>query len=461
MMLRLIADAVGALWGHRATKMGASMLTDAQARKAKPQDRDYKLADSLGLYLFVTRSGSKSWRMKYRFGKQEKRLTFGLYPEVSLGEARGRRDEARKLLRDNTDPAIEKQKARLDGEAKAAQTFEKVAREWHAAEAPRWGEVHASDVIRSLERDIFPDLGKLPITQIDAPLVLRTLRKVEARGSIETARRGRQRIASVFSRAKAEGLTKDNPAADLSKALKPLPKKGRQPSIVDGIDDPADALDAARKLLTAAEDAGATPVTKLASRFLALTAQRPGMIRGVQWPEFEAIDWDVPAAPGSHPDALWRVPASRMKLILDRKDEVAFEHLVALSWQAVAVLQAVRRLTGRADYVFPSQRHSHKPISENAIGYLYNRVGYHGRHVPHGWRAAFSTIMNEMGERAGRHSDRKVIDLMLAHVPENKVEGAYNRAAHMVRRREIAAEWADGLCEGLNKPGDLLEMPRR
>lgn len=428
------------------------MLTDAQARKAAPQERDYKLADSGGLFLLVTKRGAKSWRLKYRFGRQEKLLTFGLYPEVSLADARDRRDAARRQLRDNVDPAVEKQKARFDAVAAASQTFEKLARQWHANEKDRWGDVHAADVIRSLDRDVFPAIGKLPISQIDAPIILSALRKVEARGSIETARRCRQRISSVFAYGISEGHTKEDPAGIVAKALKPLPKKGRQPALID--------IEELRKLLIAAEDAGASPVTKLASRLLALTAVRPGVILGADWSEFEGLDGDEP---------LWRIPAARMKLNKDRKDEEQFDHLVPLSRQAVEVIAAARRLTGRARFVFPNQRRSHSPMSENAIGYLYNRVGYHGRHVPHGWRAAFSTIMNEKAEREARETgkvtlaeaDRKVIDLMLAHVPENKVEGAYNRASFMPRRREIAQEWADMLCETLNRPGDLLEMPRR
>jgi integrase len=436
------------------------MLTDTQARKAAPQERDYKLSDSGGLFLLVTKGGAKSWRLKYRYGGKEKLLTFGLYPDVGLAEARKRRDEARRQLRENVDPAVEKQKARLDAAAAASQTFEKLARKWHANEEGRWGEVHAADVLRSLERDVFPAIGRLPISQIDTPLILSALRKVEARGSIETARRCRQRISAVFVYAISEGHAREDPAAVVAKALKPLPKKGRQPSIVDGIDDLEEMVRAAQNLLIAAEDAGASPVTKLASRLLALTGVRPGVVLGTTWAEFEDLDGDAP---------LWRIPARRMKLSRDRKDEEQFDHLVPLSRQAVEVVEAVRRLTGRAAYVFPNQRHSYRPMSENAIGYLYNRVGYHGRHVPHGWRAAFSTIMNEKAERDARETerpalaelDRKVIDLMLAHVPENKVEGAYNRASHMGRRREIAQEWADMICETLNRPAQLLEMPRR
>lgn len=427
------------------------MLTDAQVRKAAPREKPYKLADAGGLYLYVAPTGLRSWRMKFRFQGVEKLLTFGPYPDVPLSEARQRRDDARRQIRDHVDPsgARARSKAAKDAariERASKQSFEMVARTWHALQAPRWAPVHAEDVITSMARDVFPDLGQMTLDEIDAPTVLAALRKVEARGSIETARRLRQRISAVFSYAISEGIASNDPAAIVSKALKPLPKKGKQPALTD--------LRDLRDVLIAAEASGASPVTKLASRLLALTAVRPAVVRGVSWEEFEGIDWSGDAIGPGLP--IWRVPAARMKLILDRKDEESFEHVVPLPWQAVELLREVRRLTGRGTLVFPGQRHAHRPLSENAIGYLYNRVGYHGRHVPHGWRAAFSTIMNE------RHRpDRAIIDLMLAHVPSNKVEAAYNRAQHMVRRRELAQEWANLLMDGMAPAFSLLAGPRR
>jgi integrase len=184
------------------------------------------------------------------------------------------------------------------------------------------------------------------------------------------------------------------------------------------------------------------------------------MIRSLPWNELESIDWD---SDEPCPEALWRVPASRMKLILELKSDEAFDHLVPLSQQAVDVLRAMRGLTGSCPLVFPSSRHSHVPMSENTVNYFYNRCGYQGRHVPHGWRASFSTIMNEWAERAGNAGDRHVIDLMLAHIPEgvSGSESAYNRAAYMERRRELSNAWADMLMDGLAKPETLLFGSRR
>jgi integrase len=277
--------------------------------------------------------------------------------------------------------------------------------------------------------------------QLTPPLVLATLREVEARGSIETAKRIRQRISAVFVYAIAQGIAKTDPAEKLGAVLKPL-RKGRQPAITD--------LVPLRRMIFTAEQDYARPITRLALRFLALTAARPSELRGARWDEFEDLNGKEP---------LWHIPSARMKGDLDRKEEADGDHLVPLTPQAVAVLKALWPLTGEGSLLFPSNRHPHRPMSENAIGYLLNRAGYHGHHVPHGFRAAFSTIMNEWAEREGKDHDRKVIDLMLAHVLKEKVEGAYNRAAYMPRRRELATVWADMLSEGLPDPCSLIALP--
>ncbi|TVV75582.1 tyrosine-type recombinase/integrase [Sphingomonas solaris] len=428
-------------------------LTDAHARKAKAAEKGYKLGDSGGLYLYVTTKGFKSWRMKYRFAGKEKRLTFGPYPEVSLAEARELRDTARRQLREHKDPDVERKKVRAASIASAELTFDRKARDWHESQRPRWSPDYQDLVLRALDRDVFPEIGALPIADVTGPMVLDMLRKIEKRGSIETAKRVRQHVSAVFVYAMSEGLVPSDPAASLAKALKPLAKKGKQPAIVD--------LGKARQLLIDTEASTADPTTKLASRLLALTAVRPGIVRAAVWSEFEGIDWADRDAPS--PGALWRVPASRMKLDLARKGEEAFEHIVPLPWQAVDVLRALRRLTGRIAFLFPNARTTRLPMSENAIGYLYNRTGYRGRHVPHGWRASFSTIMNERSRDHGKDGDRAVIDLMLAHVPQglSSAEAAYNRSSHLTRRRELAQEWADALFDALPPANDILKGQER
>lgn len=432
------------------------MLTDTAVRKAEPRDKPYKLADAGGLYLYVAPSGLKSFRMKFRLDGKEKLLTFGNYPDTKLSAAREKRDAARQSIRDNVDPSGARKRAQEERDRERAEqaklvTFEAAARSWWDMQRGRWAPVHAADVITSLERDVFPTLGARPLIAIKAPDVLATLRAVEDRGSIETARRLRQRIDAVYDMFISEGVVELNPAASVANALRPLPKKGRQPALVE--------VDDARGVLIAAEASGASPITKLASRFLALTQSRPGMVRGVMWDEIEGVDWDDRAYGPFL--AIWRVPAARMKLTLHLKDEEAFEHIIPLSWQAVDVLRAARRLTGRNGLVFPSQRHSHRPLSENAIGYLYNRVGYHGRHVPHGWRSSFSTTMNALAVKRKQMSDPAVIELMLAHVPENKVKAAYDRAGHMERRRELSQEWSDLLMKGMAPANEVIAGRRR
>lgn len=420
-------------------------LTDMQARKAKPREKEYKLTDGLGLRLHVRPSGSKLWRLKYRFGGKEKQLAIGAYPDVSLSEAREARDKARKILRDGRDPSMEKRREERARQASSCATFEATAREWHTLNEGRWTKIHAADVLTSLERDVFPRIGHLPLADIDSPTVLEALRPVERRGAIETAHRLRQRISAVFVLAKSQGLVTHDPASDVGAAMKRKPRAKKQPAVVE--------LEGLREILRVTERSGAYPVTLLASRFLALTAVRPGTLRRAAWGEFENVDF---LDPSISPSALWRIPAEKMKLEKERKGEEAFDHLVPLSPAAVDVLRTVRQLTGNCPYVFPGQRHAHRPLSENAIGYLYNRCGWHGRHVPHGWRAAFSTVMNE------RHpAERFVIDAMLAHVPKDKVEAAYNRAEHMEKRRELANEWAQLLMQGVSPAADLLGVARR
>nr|AGU09916.1 protein of unknown function DUF4102 [uncultured organism] len=425
------------------------MLTDAQAKRAKGAEKPYKLADGGGLFLLVATSGHRSWRLKYRLGGKEGLLTFGAYPDLSIVEARAERDKAKRMIREGLNPALEKKKAAAAKRHDAGNSFEAVARAWYEVNKGRWTEVHAGNVITSLENDIFPDLGSVPIRDITPSLVLSVLRPIEERGAIETSKRIRQRLSAVFVYGIASGICDTDPAATVKGALRPLPKKGRQPALTK--------LPELQALLAAVEAEPASPVTKLGHRLLALTSVRPGEARGARWGEFEAIDWDGDAPA---PAALWRIPAERMKLKLDKKDEEIHDHLVPLSPSAVEVLRAIRPLTGRSPYVLPNERWAHRPMSENAIGYLINRAGYRGKHVPHGWRAAFSTVMNEWAQDHGKPGDRQVIDAMLAHVPKEKVEAAYNRAGHHKRRRELAAAWAELLLAEAAPAATLLDGKR-
>ncbi|MFT0892773.1 tyrosine-type recombinase/integrase [Pseudochelatococcus sp. G4_1912] len=413
------------------------MLTDTKIRKAKPAEKPIKMADGEGLTLVIAPTGKKLWRYRYRFEGREKQLAIGEYPEITLADARDARIAARALLKEGKDPSAEKRKRPAVPDTKT--TFESLAREWHDLNKDHWTTTHAYEVMHSLERDVFPKLGTRQITTITAPEVLEALRLIEARPAIETARRVRQRMSAVFVYAIASGLAENDPAAIVEKALKPL-KRGRQPALTD--------LNQAREILRRADETPGKPPTKLALRLLALTALRPGTLITTPWSEMEKIDWNG--------TPIWHIPAARMKIRLIHKDDPTRDHLVPLSRQAIEVLQALRNLTGRGQYLFPNDRHINKPASENAIGYLLNRAGYHQRHVPHGWRSTFSTIMNE------RHpSDRFIIDFMLAHSPKDKVESAYNRAAYLERRTELAQIWADLLMEDQMPIEELIAGPRR
>lgn len=467
------------------------MLTDAKIKAAKAGEKDYKLVDSGQLFLHVTTAGGKHWRMNYTFGTNakgkpaQKTLSFGPYPALTLVEARAKRDEAKALLRDGRDPAVERRVAAKAKAVATANTFQIVAErwfelksgwsvqkfrawcesrdgKWNARDAANWIDranagwsiVHAGDVLKSLDNDVFPEIGDLPLGEIESPKVLEVLNAIVQRGAIETAHRVCQRISDVYVYAVPAGLAKSNPAASMNKALPKVPRSKKQPSIIDGIRDHDEQIQAVRTMLRACDDERCRAATKFGLRLLALTAVRPNEIQNARWDEIEGLNGREP---------MWRIPAARMKGDEDRKAEADGDHLVPLSRQAVAVIKALRPLTGGYQLMFPSERHVHRPISENTLRALLIRAGYYQRHVPHGFRAAFSTIMNERpkGEDGRHDGDRAVIDLMLAHVPKDKVEGAYNRASYMPRRRELAQAWADLITVGLEAPEAHVGRPIR
>ena len=393
------------------------MLTNASVKAARPRAAAYKVADSGGLHLYVAPTGLRSWRWRFRLSGKEQLLTIGSFPDIGLDQARAARDQARELLDRGEDP----RQARAGDDPKV-RAFEYIARRWHAHKAPRWSAVHASDVMASLERDVFPVIGAMPIASITVPVVLSALRSIEERGSLETARRVQQRISAVFAHAMAEDLIDTNPAAIVARALTP-PAPVRNHAALLRIEE-------ARELLAAAEVVDVAPIVKLASRFLALTAVRLAAVRGARWEEIEDLDGDRPT---------WRVPAARMKMAAVKKLDPKNDHVVPLSRQAVAVLRAARAASGGAGLVFPGRRQT-SPLAEAAIGGLYDRAGFAGRHVPHGWRATFATILNERFP-----TEHVAIDRALAHSPKDKVAAAYDRSKQLAGRRRLFQAWADEL----------------
>lgn len=427
------------LWGNH-------MLTAKECDAAQPGPKPIKIFDGLGLYLHITPNGHKGWRWKYRFGGKERGLVFGAFPEVSLKKAREMREDARQLLRQGVDPGDERRRAALRRIAgvDANSTFQVVAERWHTMQAPQWKDRHASDVITSLTNEVFPYLGGRPLNEIRPVDVRAVLDRVQARGALETAHRLRQRISAVFRYAIASDIAETDPAAFVGAALQPV-RKRKQPAFRD--------LATARAFLLAYEAEPGHPTTKLASRLLALTAARPGMIQWAEPHEFEELDG---------PNPIWRVPAEKMKLRKEHAETESFEFILPLSRQAVETVRIARMFAANRRYLFPSARHSHRPLTENALNVAYRRVaGFEGKHVPHGWRSTFSTIMNERAIELGQPGDRAIIDLMLAHVPKDRVESAYNRASYMPRRRQLAQEWSDLLAEGLPSPETLLAIARR
>ncbi|WP_264579829.1 MULTISPECIES: tyrosine-type recombinase/integrase [unclassified Sphingobium] len=432
------------------------MLSDARVRAAKAADKPYKLTDGGQLYLLVTVHGTRSWRLNYKFGSNaagrpaQKTLVIGQYPAMSLKDAREARDRAKALLARGVEPTH----ANVFPVAKQLETvltFQEAGLEWYRLQKARWSKVHAADVLASLEADVFPRIGAMPFDQVTARAIMTVLQPIADRGAVETAHRTRQRISGIFVYGVALGLIESDPAASLAVALPRKPKAKAQPAITD--------MRELRQLLIDCEAERCRPITKFALRLLALTAVRPGELHGARWEEFEGLDGPTP---------IWRIPSTRMTGDLDRKREAGGDHLVPLAPAAVEVIEAASALTGTGPLIFPCDRHSHRPMSENTIRALLIRAGYYQRHVPHGFRAAFSTIMNERAERQWRSSghagispDRAIIDLMLAHIPQNRVESAYNRAAYMERRRELACEWAEILLQDMWPPLLHLGQPMR
>ncbi|MFH5924082.1 tyrosine-type recombinase/integrase [Roseomonas xinghualingensis] len=410
-------------------------LTDKAIRAAQAKEKPYRLADGGGLHLVVSPAGGRLWRYRYEMKGTERQLALGSYPSISLAEARRARDAARALLDKGLDPSTEKRTQRAQAAVEAATTFETVARAWYEIRRSTWSATHARDVERNLETDVFPALGSLPIKAIKPRMVLDMLRQVEAR-SLTTARKIRQQVSAVFVYAIAEDLAEIDPAQMIGGALRPTGETEHHAALTD----PADL----RAMLAKVDTQPAFPASRIALRLLALTAVRSKELRGARPEEFEGLDG---------PEPIWRIPKERMKGRKGKKRE----HLVPLAPAAVKLVQLAMTFAGKGRPLFPSSRSSQCQLSENALNRMLHRAGYEGRHTPHGFRSSFSTIMNE---RHQNEHDRAVIDLMLAHKPENAVEAAYNRAAYMKRKRELAEEWAALITEGLSPAQDLLALPR-
>lgn len=394
-------------------------LTDMKVRNAKPGEKQVKLSDGDGMYLLVTPAGGKCWRLKYRHGKKEKVLALGTYPEISLAEARGRRDDARKLIANGIDPGEVKKAKKAAGQEADANSFEVVAREWHTRFSPTWSDSHAYWVLRRLEQYVFPDIGTRPIAELKAPDVLKVLRRIEA-VALETAHRVKFVCGQVFRYAVGSGRAERDPTADLKGLMPPRSQKHHA-----AITDPKEVAG----LLRAIDAFNGTYTVRCALQLAPLVFLRPGELRQAEWTE---IDLDT---------AEWNIPVERMKLKKRVKEDRRGEkHLVPLSSQAVAILKDIHALTGQSLYVFPCARSLARPMSNMAINAALQRMGFKDEMTAHGFRAMARTLLDEVLGCRVEH-----IEHQLGHAVKDTNGRAYNRTSHLAARRKMMQEWSDYL----------------
>lgn len=395
-------------------------LTDVKVRSAKPEDKAYKLTDGEGMHLMVHPNGSKYWRLQYRFDGKQKTLALGVYPEITLSEARQRRDEAKRQIATGTDPSEQKKVDKQLRQTLVDNTFKAIALEWHEYKRPNWSKGYAEDLMEAFENDIFPDIGKRPVAEIKPLEMLTSLRKLEKRGVLDKLRKIRQACNQVFRYAIVTGRAENNPASELASALPP-PKATHYPHLL-----PDELPDFLRALSTYS----GSRVTQLATRILMLTGVRTIELRQAEWKEFD------------FEKGLWEVPKERMKM---RRP-----HLVPLSNQVIDALQQLYAVTGRYNLVFPGRNDITKPMSEASINQVLKRIGYHGKATGHGFRHTMSTILHEQGYNTAW------IELQLAHVDKNTIRGTYNHAQYLEQRRSML-QWYGDFIDGLEH-GDARKV---
>lgn len=396
-------------------------LTDTFAKNVKHTGNPSgdKHTDGNGMYLLVN-AGGKYWRMNYRFADKRKTLALGVYPAVSLLKARTRRDKARELLADGIDPSAAKRDDKQAKSVAAANTFEAVARDFHATKAAGWSEGHATKWLRMNELYLFPHIGALPLTSIKTPILLAALRKVEGKGILSTAQDLQAMLGQVFRFGIQTGRCESNPGTDLRGALKPHVAKHFS-AILDPID--------AGAMLRAIDGYTGQPATVAALKLSALFFQRPGNIRAMEW---SWVDFDA---------KLLSIPAKEMKSTLHAKLN-GKAHLVPLARQAVDVLNSIKPLTGHGRYVFPGARSSERPMSDGTINAALRRLDYgNDEHVAHGFRAMARTMMAE--RLSGIPQD--MVEAQLGHGKGGPLGNAYDRAEYMTQRQQMMQTWADYL----------------
>lgn len=379
-------------------------LSARQVETAKPEIKDYKLPDGAGLFLLVKTNGAKYWRYRYQFAGREKMYAIGVYPDVSLADARTKRDEARLKLKEGIDPVKARQVKIVSGREN---TFRRLSAEWHEFKKSRWSEGYAADILEAFNKDIYPLIGDLPVDSIEPIYALKALSAIEQRGATEKASKVRRWTSEVFKYAIATGRAKYNPVAELRSAMRGH-VSSRYPFLL---------LHEIPDFLSALENYAGNPVTVIATKMLMLSGLRTVELRKGEWSE---VDFD---------SKTWTIPKKRMK---KRK-----AHIVPLSDQLVALLHELQQYSGRYTCMFPGRSDPMKPMSEGTVNGLIKRVGFEGRVVGHGFRHTMSTILNEKGFSSDW------IELQLAHVDKNIIRGTYNHALYLDGRREMLQWYAD------------------
>lgn len=393
-------------------------LTDTQIKQAKPGDKDLWLTDAHGLRLLIKPNGSKYWRLKYRYLGKQKTLAVGVYPAVSLKQARQRVTEAKQLLADGQDPSAQKRVEKYQARANVERSFAAVAEEWWHHQKGTWTEDHAGRVWTRLRDNTFPRIGQRPIADIHPQDVISIIREIEARDAPDVAQRVLQDIGRVCRYAVQVGKLTHNPATELSDIL-----KGRKTSHRASL--PREELPAFLRELDSYQDRG-RQLTQLAIKLLVLTFVRPGELRAARWDEFDIES------------SIWRIPGERMKMGTD--------HLVPLSRQALEVLEEIRAISGQYELLFPSERERARPMSDNTMRRAIFKMGWDGTQAgkskanPHGFRATASSLLNESG------FNPDAIERQLSHMERNGVRAAYlHHARYMEIRKEMMQWWADYL----------------
>jgi integrase len=397
------------------------MLNDTTVRAAKAKEKPYKLFDKRGLFLFVTPSGGRLWRLRYQMHGREKLISLGAYPDVPLKRAREKRDEARRLIADGIDPSAERKAKR----AALLETFEGVAKEWLELQSKSLAPETISILGARLSSALYPYLGSRPVAAITAQELLAALRRIEARGKHETAHRVRALAGRVLRYAVATGRAQHDVAADLKDALAPVKAKNFA-SVTDPI--------RVGELMRAIYGYSGHPVTALALKLAPLVFVRPGELRAAEWSEFDLAN------------AEWRIPGARMKM--------GEPHIVPLSRQALPLLRELQPFARGGRYLFPSLRTRDRPMSDNTINAALRRLGYSSEEqTGHGFRTMASTLLNEQG------FPPDVIEQQLARSERNKVRAAYNKAQRLPERRKMMQAWANYL-EGLRAGAAIVPIKR-